>query len=628
MDSPSDTKTGAGFFGEYPTIRTMLVFLGSRRWTLLAVAILGAVGSFSEGFGIGLLIPLLKTVLGQSHDAGDKALPFLSGVEAFLRPFPPLQAVGILGAGMVVLIGLKACLTFATSLLSARANGHVNDTVRRCLFQRLVRMDYEAFVRRDQAELVNAFETQTWRMLDAMLLLFDLVITSCAAAAIAVLLLLISWRLSLAVGIMAGGFGLLVGRPMTRWLNRMSNAVVSATAGITRRVLTILGGMRVVRAYGQENYEQSRFDGVSAEATRISVNIYMAQRLIPAVFEVAYVPIFVGAVALAQLTSVPVPTLLVFLLLISRLQPQLRSITYDYIFIASSASALLGIASLVDTRELGAAPDGSGKFKAFKEKIAFREVSFDFGESSDRRRALSSVSIEFHARQTTAIVGMSGSGKTTLINLLYGFYKPGSGDITVDGTPLHEFEIATWRAQLGLAGQDAPLLGGSLLDNLTYGHRGASRDEAERAARSVALQEFIESLPQGYDTEVGERGVKLSEGQRQRIGLARALLRDPDILILDEATSALDGLTERVVQNTLDELAHRKTLIVIAHRLSTVRKADWMIVLRDGQVVEQGPPRELLERDGTYALLHAAQIDTTETVNSTGPDEQPELSIV
>jgi ABC-type multidrug transport system fused ATPase/permease subunit len=204
-------------------------------------------------------------------------------------------------------------------------------------------------------------------------------------------------------------------------------------------------------------------------------------------------------------------------------------------------------------------------------------------------------------------VGRSGSGKSTLVNLICGLYQPTAGHILVDGVALADLDVRSWRRRIAFAGQDADLLEGTIRDNVAFGSPEASETQVREALRLAHASEFVGALPNGIDTEVGPRGVSLSGGQRQRIALARAFLRAPDLLILDEATNALDGITEAAIQDAIDTLARRSTILLIAHRLDSLRKADEVIVLEAGRVAEQGPPQRLLAAEGLLARQHALE---------------------
>ncbi len=593
---------------EISPIRAILGFLKPYPWALPTAVMLGLAANFAEGLGIGLLIPLFDMLLHRPSSLSTSTASVLRPIQVYLRSHSEFHDLLLIGVGIVVLIATKAILTFFSATLSARVNGRVDDDIRRSLFRQVLTMDYGFLMRSNEGRLINAFETQTWRAMEAMVVLFDLLGDVCMIVVFVFLLFLISWQLTIVVAILGLIASLLVGRPMVRRVQRLGDAAVSVSAALLQHVVSSLNGIRVVRAFGQEVFEQTKFDSISNEAREIFVRMNRTTRIIPAMLEVAYVPIFLTTVVIAQSLAIGVPSLLAFLLLFYRLQPQVRAMDQHRALFASFGGAVLELAALLDSKDKPVVKMGALHFGGLRDSIVFQNVGFGYQAGLDSRRALSGVSFEFCARKTTAVVGASGAGKTTLINLLCRFYEPTEGQILIDGTPLVDLNVVEWRARLALAGQDAALMDGSILENIAYGCRNASLESVVEASRQTAVADFIESLPRGYQTSVGDRGLRLSEGQRQRIGLARALLRQPEILILDEATNALDGLTEQVVQQALDQLAHKTTVIVIAHRLSTIRKADKVIVMDEGRVVEQGLPEELLARGGFFSRLHAAQI--------------------
>ncbi|KXS53185.1 MAG: ABC transporter ATP-binding protein, partial [Marinobacter sp. T13-3] len=230
-------------------------------------------------------------------------------------------------------------------------------------------------------------------------------------------------------------------------------------------------------------------------------------------------------------------------------------------------------------------------------EVSFDNVEFRYGSSG---AGVHGTSLEVPAGHTLALVGATGSGKSTLIKLLLRFYDPAGGDIRIDGQPIREVSLKSLRDAIGLVSQDVYLFEGSIRDNLAYGKPGASDEEIIEAAKTAEAWSFISALPDGLDTAVGERGVRLSGGQRQRLSLARALLKDPPILVLDEATSAVDNETEAAIQRSLSRIGHNRTVIMIAHRLSTIVEADTIAVVENGRVIEQGDHQTLLAREGAY----------------------------
>ena len=249
--------------------------------------------------------------------------------------------------------------------------------------------------------------------------------------------------------------------------------------------------------------------------------------------------------------------------------------------------------------------EGAVALENVEGKIDFKDVSFSYGEGT--REVLHDINIHIEPGKTVALVGPSGAGKTTICHILPRFYEIKGGEILVDGGNIKGYTRSSLRRHIGIVTQDVFLFTGTVYENIAYGKEGATRDEVIAAAKLANIHEFIESLPNGYDTFVGERGVKLSGGQKQRISIARVFLKDPAILILDEATSALDNATEILIQKSLEELCHGRTTIVVAHRLSTVKNADEIVVIAEDGIRERGSHNELLALNGDYAALYRSQ---------------------
>jgi subfamily B ATP-binding cassette protein MsbA len=288
-----------------------------------------------------------------------------------------------------------------------------------------------------------------------------------------------------------------------------------------------------------------------------------------------------------------------------RLQPQVQQLDNHRTALQAFTGSVDEVLNFLDCQDKTYIQSGSMPFWHLQSGIAFKQVNFVY--SAESKTALQDISMQIPCNQTTALVGPSGAGKSTLVNLICRFYDVTSGEILVDGQPLPRLDLRAWRDRIAIVSQDIFIFNATIAENIAYGRRDASRAEIIAAAQQANAHEFISQMPQGYDTPVGDRGVRLSGGQRQRIALARAIIRNPEILILDEATNALDSISESIIQDALEKLSHDRTVIIIAHRLSTIEFANQVIVLENGQIVEQGKLSELIERQGLLHRLYQLQ---------------------
>ncbi|MEO0030798.1 MAG: hypothetical protein RIS94_556 [Pseudomonadota bacterium] len=417
--------------------------------------------------------------------------------------------------------------------------------------------------------------------------------------------------------------GLLIGIPVVilpivvfgRRLRSVSRTSQDRVADVGVRVSEVLGAMKVVQAFGQEARELIRF-GETVERTfdtarrRIAIRAGMTAIVILLVFGGITVVMWRGAIGVAEGT-ISGGTIAAFVLTGGLVAGAFGALTEVYGDLLRGAGAAGRLNELLLER-----PDIAPPARPItlptppRGQIAFQNVAFRY-PSRPEVAALEDFSLTVEPGETVAIVGPSGAGKSTLFLLAERFYDPQGGTVRVDGVPLPQADPAEIRARMALVPQDGTLFAASARDNLRYGNWTASDDEIWQAARAANAEQFLRELPQGLDTFLGEDGARLSGGQRQRIAIARALLRDAPILLLDEATSALDAESERLVQDALDRLMEQRTTLVIAHRLATVRKADRIIVMESGRIVEQGTHTTLSAAGGLYARLARLQFDTT-----------------
>lgn len=394
-----------------------------------------------------------------------------------------------------------------------------------------------------------------------------------------------------------------------RQTTRRSQEQVEALSHVTAEAFS---GHRIVKAFGAESHESRRFDAASLRVYRTNMRVTGALASLPPLME------FIGGIAIAaflwygsraigrgELTTGEFTSFLTALLLMYEPVKKLSRVNAT---IQQAIAAAQRVFELLDTHtEVVDKPDAVA-LPPLQRTIEFRSVGFSYADA-DERAILEDVSFSVQAGQVVAIVGLSGAGKTTLVNLIPRFYDPTAGAILIDGVDIRDVTVGSLRAQIGMVTQDTVLFDDTIANNIAYGRPGAARADIEAAARAAHAHEFITALPEAYESHIGERGQRLSGGQRQRLAIARALLKNSPILVLDEATSALDAESELLVQDALAQLMLDRTAFVIAHRLSTVRRADLIVVVERGRIAEIGRHDELLARPaGAYARLYALQM--------------------
>ena len=390
-----------------------------------------------------------------------------------------------------------------------------------------------------------------------------------------------------------------------RAMMRASRQVKQRTAGINEQIESAVSGIRVAKAFGNEQEEIRKFSGCTEAYVQARRGYYrtMADFMSGTEFMMNLMSLSVvcfGAYFIMR-GRMDVPTLVTFNMYVASIQSPIRRLTN---FTELFTQGMAGFTRFSEIMHLSPkicdAPDAQ-PLENVKGEIEFRDVSFTYGE--EKEEVLSHVSLHVRPGEMLALAGPSGGGKTTLCQLIPRFYEIQSGSILLDGRDIRSLRLSDLRSAIGIVQQDVFLFPGTVLQNIAYGKPGASREEIEEAARLAEIHDDIQMMPDGYDTQVGERGVLLSGGQKQRIAIARIFLRNPPILILDEATSALDTVTERRIQRSLARLSEGRTTLVIAHRLSTIRHADEILVLDDHGIAERGTHDELVSQGGLYARL-------------------------
>ncbi len=555
----------------------------------------------------------IDAVLGGQAATGahQGALDALKAEHAHAFSVVPLYLLGMAGAAL-----LAWALAWAQGWILASVSERMSADLRNATYSHLQRLSLDFFTSRRTGDLVARISSDTDRLCNFLSdTLADFVTDVLMIVGTAVILFWMSPLL---------GAAALCTFPLVAWLTYRLRAKLStnflhggrAWSEMTSILADTVPGIRVVKAFAQEGRESQRFAAANARIVAANDRTNRVWTffwpLVALLNQFGLLVVWAVGAYLILHQRLTVGMLTAALAYIGRFYVRLESMSRMVGLTQRAAASAQRLFEILD-RTPGvpepAHPINPGRLRG---AIEFRDVGFRFGN----RRVLERVNLVIQPGEMIGVVGETGAGKSTLVNLLCRFYDPSEGAILVDGVDLRSFSLEAYRKNVGIVLQDPFLFYGTLADNISYGRPDATRLDITQAARAARAHEFILKLPEAYDSIVGERGQTLSGGERQRVSIARALLIDPRILVLDEATSAVDPDTEQKIQEALDELVRGRTTIAIAHRLSTLRRADRIVVVEQGRIVEIGTHDELLERQGAYARLHRAQARAIRSLES------------
>lgn len=515
----------------------------------------------------------------------------------------------ILPAAVFGVYLLKGVGRYWQSYLMASVGARVIATIRRDLYSHLQELSLAFFHGLPSAELMSRLINDVNRLSKFSSQVMVMALRQVATiVALVVVMFDREWRLTLIALVAFPLVGVairLIGRQLYK-INKRTQAKIGELNSVIQEAFV---GTKIVKAFGGEAYERARFGRVNQRLLSLTLKDARMDELTEPLMEVLGALGIMGALwygGSAVIAGTMTPgTFFSFIAAVLMLYGPVRKLSRTSNAVQQSTGAAERIFELMDTVPTVYDAPGARPLPGFQDRIEFHHVWFRYDNSSED--VLRDITFTAARGEVVAFVGMSGAGKSTLADLIPRFHDVTQGRITIDGLDLREVTLASLRAQIGLVTQETFLFNDTVSQNIAYGRLEATPEEVERAARLAFASDFIEALPAGFQTVVGEQGVRLSGGQRQRIAIARALLKDPPILILDEATSDLDAESEFMVQQALGNLMQGRTVIVIAHRLSTIRHADKILVFHEGRIVEEGRHEELLARGGIYQRLHSLQ---------------------
>lgn len=580
-------------------------------WVVTAAIAFALASAAFEGFGFGLLLAFLQSLVGSPS-----APPFETGISWF-----DLKILGIdrskteqlyrISALILSATWIRAAFNYLTQIYTELSQQKLIDRLRKQTFERLQAVNLSYFGQTHSGELINTLTGEIGKIQIAFGLLAYIITKGLTLLVYTFLLFAISWKLTI-VSVVLFGMVILGLTKLNRRVRESSFAVTAASGKFTTIALEFVNGIRTVQAFATQDYERKRF--YSASSTVLKTGMKAARRwaIVRPMAEGLATTVLISMIILAITVFVANGTLqtaslLTFLFLLFRLVPALHEINGNRAQLSSYGGAFANISEVLREDNKPYFQDGDREYTSLQRAINLVSVEFGYAPGQS---VLKDITLTIPKGKMTAIVGGSGAGKTTLVDLIPRFYDPTAGQVLFDGVDVRSFAIKSLRRKMAIVSQDTFVFNASVRYNIAYGLDDVTDEMVWKAAQQANALEFILDLPEQFETPLGDRGVRLSGGQRQRLAIARALLRDPEILILDEATSALDSVSERLIQESLEQLSEGRTVIAIAHRLSTIVRADKVVVLEQGQIAEQGTYQELLNLRGRLWNYHRMQHET------------------
>jgi ATP-binding cassette, subfamily B, bacterial MsbA len=585
---------------EFESLRELWPYVRPHRRALVGISALAVLASAADAVGVAMFAPVIAVLTGQSIGSDN----FLLRLATLLgRGSDKLGLVAMAATFLFAFMSAKNALLFGARILTCRIASGVGQEVRTKIFNQLLSVSYGFWVRHTPGRLLEVLAGQSWRLTEAVTVFCNAVSAASVSVVFIFMLLFLSWQLTAVVAVGVAVVSMLL-RPLSRGVRRLGEKHVKANTELWERIWDMGSGIRAIHAFGLEDTKYRAFEVVSARLQALVYGYELKGAASQPLSEVLYLALLITTLITATISGFSLPASVVFVLILFRLHPYMTALDHDRVLISGLTGSVRTITNLLARHDKPYIRSGSDNVADFERDIRFADVTYGYTDSDV---ALRSISLVIRRGAITAIVGPSGAGKTTLLHLIMRFDDPNSGEILVDDRPLTTLSLAQWRGRLAMSGQDLHLFAASVRENIRYGRLDATDAEIIDAAKNASAHDFIMELPAGYDTILGDQGARLSGGQRQRISLARAFLREPDILLLDEATNALDTVTEQAINRAIARFSSERTVVVVAHRLSTVRDADFVIVIDQGRVVESGSPEELLSSNRMFAEMYNLQ---------------------
>ncbi len=568
-------------------------------------------------FSFALIIPILEMLFGINTETysytpwGSASIDkvvinnFYYYVQTIIASSGKSVALACIAAALVVMTGLKTGAAYMAAFFMISLRTGVVRDLRAMIYNKMVSLPIGFFSSERKGDVMARMSGDVTEVENSVMMSLDMMFKNPIMIVVCLaMMLFVSWQLTLFVFILLPVAGFIMGR-VGKYLKRVSLEQQNQLGTIMSNIEETISGLRIIKAFNAEDKVRNRFAGENEKYRNLSRRMNRRYELAHPMSEflgtatIAIVLWFGGTLILGGTDAITAPKFIYYMVIFYSIINPAKDFSKASYNIQRGLASMQRIDKILSATNPITDPEQPVELTAFKQGIKYQNVRFRYEDAW----VIDDVSIDIPCGKTVALVGQSGSGKTTIADLLPRFYDVNEGSITIDGVDLRNYRVADLRGLMGNVNQEAILFNDSFFNNIAFGVENATQEEVEQAARIANAYDFIMATEQGFDTNIGDRGCKLSGGQRQRISIARAILKNPPILILDEATSALDTESEHLVQEALDKLMHGRTTLVIAHRLSTIKNADLIVVMHEGKIVEQGRHDELIALGGTYKHL-------------------------
>lgn len=576
--------------------------------------IFNILAAFLTLFSFAFIVPILEMLFGieemaytPMHTGDGNSLKdvainnFYYYTQLMITDWGPSGALAGLAAMLVFMTALKTGATYLSSYFIIPMRSGIVRDIRNYMYNKIVSLPISFFTDSRKGDVMARMTGDVAEIENSIMSSLDMFFKNPIMIIVCLTMMItISWQLTVFVLILLPLAGLVMGRVGKR-LKRQSLEAQNQWGLLMSNIEETLGGLRIIKAFNAEHKVRSRFKRENQKFYKISNRIARRQSLAHPMSEflgtitIAIVLWFGGTLIIDHRSSMEAPDFIYYMIIFYSIINPAKELSKSVYAIQKGLAAMTRVDAIIEARNPIHDPAHPKKLANFKGDIRYSNISFSYTKDMP---VIQDVSLHIPAGATVALVGQSGSGKSTMADLLPRFYDVDKGSITIDGTDIRDLRVHDLRSLMGNVNQEAILFNDTIYNNITFGVKEATRDQVEQAARIANAHEFIMETEQGYDTCIGDRGCRLSGGQRQRLSIARAVLKNPPVLILDEATSALDSQSEKSVQEALERLMKDRTTLVIAHRLSTIKNADLICVMNEGRIVESGTHDELMTIEG------------------------------